>query len=243
MAKKKKASPSKPSNAYLISFGDTMTALLAFFIVINSLAKEQTGANLYSGTGSFVNAMNSMGLPGNIQVKASENTFQREQPGPLYIVGDDEDQDRGNGTGPDDVDNGLRVVDREKEMLQRFLVEIGQLGSVSNLRDVRKEVVFDLFEKIEKQSPVVSREATRLFRQAAMQLDQNTRIEIVVWASNPGKRAWSKAVHEAAAVKADLILRTGLPADQVYQVDATGKPWFYSDEKRPRFSIIVKKLK
>ncbi|MCA9059275.1 MAG: hypothetical protein KDA85_12285, partial [Planctomycetaceae bacterium] len=29
-----------PSQAYLLSFGDTMTALLAFFIVLNSLAKE-----------------------------------------------------------------------------------------------------------------------------------------------------------------------------------------------------------
>ena len=54
MAKKQKRVPSGPSNAYLVSFGDTMTALLAFFIVLNSLATEQTGANLYSGTGSFV---------------------------------------------------------------------------------------------------------------------------------------------------------------------------------------------
>ena len=71
MVKKKKTPPAAPSKAYLISFGDTMTALLAFFIVINSLAREQTGANLYTGTGSFVNAMNASGLPGRFETKGS----------------------------------------------------------------------------------------------------------------------------------------------------------------------------
>ena len=66
MAKKKKLEPSVPSKAYLVSFGDTMTALLAFFIVLNSLAKEQTGANMYSGTGSFVSAFSNSGLPGDL---------------------------------------------------------------------------------------------------------------------------------------------------------------------------------
>ena len=50
MARKKE--PDKgPSQAYLISFGDTMTTLLAFFIVLCSMAEDQTGANLYSGNG------------------------------------------------------------------------------------------------------------------------------------------------------------------------------------------------
>ena len=65
MSRKQKPPPSKPSKAYLVSFGDTMTALLAFFIVLNSFAKDQTGANMHSGTGSFVNAMSTSGLPGH----------------------------------------------------------------------------------------------------------------------------------------------------------------------------------
>ena len=64
MARKKKPQSDGPSQAYLISFGDTMTALLAFFIVMNSLAEEQTGAKLYSGTGSFIRAVRTMGMPG-----------------------------------------------------------------------------------------------------------------------------------------------------------------------------------
>ncbi|MEZ6064742.1 MAG: flagellar motor protein MotB [Planctomycetaceae bacterium] len=64
MPREKKRPSSGASNAYLISFGDTMTALLAFFIVLNSLAEEQTGAKLHRGTGSFVQALNNMGMPG-----------------------------------------------------------------------------------------------------------------------------------------------------------------------------------
>ena len=45
--------PSGPNNSYLISYGDTMTALLAFFIILVTLAEEQTGANLHAGDGIF----------------------------------------------------------------------------------------------------------------------------------------------------------------------------------------------
>ena len=61
---RKKTPISKPSKAYLISFGDTMTALLAFFIVLNAFAKEQTGANMYAGTGSFMSAKRTIALSG-----------------------------------------------------------------------------------------------------------------------------------------------------------------------------------
>ena len=50
------------NKSYLVSFGDTMTALLAFFIVLNSLAEDQTGANLHSGTGSFAVAISGYGV-------------------------------------------------------------------------------------------------------------------------------------------------------------------------------------
>ncbi|MCP4857370.1 MAG: hypothetical protein GY903_23045, partial [Fuerstiella sp.] len=49
--------PPGPNQSYLISFGDTMTALLAFFIILNTLAEEQTGANLHAGTGSFMESV------------------------------------------------------------------------------------------------------------------------------------------------------------------------------------------
>jgi hypothetical protein len=81
--------PSGPNNSYLISFGDTMTALLAFFIILNTLAEEQTGANLHAGTGSFMDTVDKFGLAGKGQqrsvgsgVSASGGGPEIHRPGP-----------------------------------------------------------------------------------------------------------------------------------------------------------------
>jgi flagellar motor protein MotB len=55
--RRKKPDDGGPSKAYMLSFGNMMTAQLAFFIVLNSLAQDQTGANLHAGTGSFVRSL------------------------------------------------------------------------------------------------------------------------------------------------------------------------------------------
>ena len=76
---RKRKPSSKPSKSYMISFGDTMTAMLAFFIVLNTLAKEQTGADLHTGTGSFIAAVNSMGLPGMMTSSSSKHILQKKR--------------------------------------------------------------------------------------------------------------------------------------------------------------------
>lgn len=221
-----------------------MTALLAFFIVLNSLAKEQTGANLYTGTGSFVTSLRSAGLPGKHGGKSSEQPFQKEEAGPLYIVNDGEaKEDAKPGTGPDKEKNALRVIDRERDQLRRFLIEIGEFSKVNALPKSNGKVVFDFFEKIEKTSPLVSENATEVFRQAMTRATSaNYRIDVIVWANNPGITAWKKATVLAKDVKEDLVDRLGVPSRLKAVVTATGKPWFFSDEKRPRFSISVQKL-
>ena len=84
MARKPKPPDKPPSKAYLVSFGDTMTTLLAFFIVLNSLADEQTGANLHAGTGSFIQALESGGLGGGTMAK-SRRAFQQGEAAPKFI--------------------------------------------------------------------------------------------------------------------------------------------------------------
>lgn len=243
MARKKNDDTGGPSNAYLISFGDTMTALLAFFIVINSLAQEQTGANLYSGTGSFVSALSSMGLPGKHKSDTSANAFQKQHPGPLYVVADGSESDKGKGSGPDPDGNQMRIVDREKESLQRFIIELNQLGPSAKMPTVKNEIVFDIFEPIREAEPVVGSSSVNLFRQASLQLDGATRIEIIVWASMPNVSAWTRSVNESERLKQYLIQKAGVNGPQLKNIIATGKPWFFSDAKRPRFSIVVTKLK
>lgn len=61
----KKAKFEKPGvPAYLMSFGDMMTLILTFFILLVSMASEQKAGFVAAGTGSFIQAINSLGLPG-----------------------------------------------------------------------------------------------------------------------------------------------------------------------------------
>lgn len=242
MGKKKKAPPSGPSNAYLISFGDTMTALLAFFIVINSLAKEQTGANLYAGTGSFVNALNSTGLPGSFKTKSSANSFQRTNPSPLYMVNDDQEENRGeDGEGNDKEGNKERILDREKDQLRRFLIEMESLASVQELPKLKGRVVIDLFESIRTRKPRISKKSRQLFEEISLKAgDPNYEIELIVWSNTPSVSSWSSAAQTAQSLLDDLT--QGMSKREKSNITATGKPWFYSNERRPRFSFVVKKL-
>ena len=247
MAKKRKRPNSEPSRAYLISFGDTMTALLAFFIVINSMAKEQTGADLYSGTGSFVSSLRAFGIPGKWERPASKHVFQKTDVNPLYVVDDRLEKDKKENVkaneGPDEEANPLRVINRQRDSLRRFLIEMEQLGKTEQLPQTSGLVMFDIFEPIESTSPVISENATDVFRRAATLANRgNYQIDIVVWARTPGVTTWKKATMEAEKIRKDLFQRLGVPSRVRSCVSAQGKPWFYRDERRPRFSFAVRKI-
>ena len=66
MAKKKAAAEPKSGGAplWMVSFGDMMTLILTFFILLVSMAEEQQKGLLAKGVGSFLVALKSFGLPG-----------------------------------------------------------------------------------------------------------------------------------------------------------------------------------
>ncbi|MFT7617185.1 MAG: chemotaxis protein MotB [Planctomycetota bacterium] len=49
---------------YMVSFGDMMTIMLTFFILLCSYSKERQAGFVSDGVGSFKNVVNAMGLPG-----------------------------------------------------------------------------------------------------------------------------------------------------------------------------------
>ncbi len=243
MARKPKPEDPPPSKAYLVSFGDTMTTLLAFFIVLCSLAEEQSGANLYAGTGSFIKAMDGLGLPGPFKKESSAKVVEQDATNPLYVVEDLQDRaPEPNPTGPDE-DNGLRSIDRENEVYQRFLNELNRLAHIEPLPETQGEVSFDLFNRIQPDPPHLTEPYREAFLRVLPTLRKpNYRIDVIVWATTPSPSAWNRAANQAMAIVDEVATSTGLDDERRARLRPLGMPWRYSDVKRPVLSIVVRKL-
>lgn len=249
MARKPKAPPEKPSKAYLVSFGDTMTALLAFFIVLNSFAKEQTGSNMYSGTGSFVNAMSSIGLPGGALGKRSKQVIQKKAPAPVYAVASpDVDKDPNLRDGPDEDPDNHRIIDRQMENFKRFLSNVNKDFEVNEMEPTRSQIVFDSFENLRKPEEgqphhPLQKDAIQIASEAIMRLGRaDFRLEIVVWANMPGKVSLEKAMQNASAIQNQIESIFTLTPDQQARFNVTAKPWLFADAIRPRMSFVISRI-
>ena len=245
MAKREKPESSGPSQMYLISFSGMMTALLAFFIVLNSLATDQTGANLHSGTGSFLEALQFFGAPGLFGRDLSRRSIQLQESSPLYVVGDPENgdpQSTSSGSGPDPEGNDIRVIDREREQFTRFMNELEHLSAVASEAKTQGQVVFDFFNRLNTDSPHLSKAYRGAISQLLPLLRQDKyRVEIVVWATTPGNSAWTRATRMSASVRREIVETAKLGVQESQRIIAVGKPWLFKDVKRPVLTILVQK--
>jgi len=242
--KRQKQEPSGPSNAYLVSFGDTMTALLAFFIVLNSLATEQTGANLYSGTGSFMAVGDSAGVPGLFPLGQSTYAVQMDQPSPLYIVeGDEEADPTSKASGPDKDGDTPTVRDREQDDLERFLNQMGEQHETTANTSVTGEVVFDRMPALPREGePMDQLMHEQLLRFAPILRRRGYELEIRIWATTPAPTAWQRAADQAARLRPEVVSFMRLRSDQAKKVTTSASPWHSSDIKRPAASFILRRV-
>lgn len=231
------------SQAYLLSFGDCMTALLAFFIVLNSMAKEQTGANLYSGTGSFNAALNSHGMTGVFPANKSRNVMQMNDVAPMYMVGDPEQEDAGTGVGPDENDDDGRILDREKEQFSRFLEEAQRMSSIQEEPGIEAEVSLDVMAPIPQSGSLISAELQKTLAQVRPVFRKPDRmLEITVWATTPSQTAWSRAARQATEIRKEAIKFLKLDDSQELRITASGRTWISSTVKRPSVSVVLRRI-
>ena len=250
MARKKPLPSFPPSKAYLVSFGDTMTALLAFFIVLNSFAKDQTGANMHSGTGSFINAISSIGLPGQFPGDRTHLINPKQAPAPIYAVGDPEDEQHySERLGPDSEPDSGRIIDRQTENFKRFLSEMSRQFQIDEKMPTRSQIVFDSFEKLRKPGGAVpyqpllpnailitSETIGRLFFQPELEL------EIVVWATQPSRASMKRAMETAVAIQNQVDSSFSLTTEQRSRISVSAKPWLFTDAIRPKISFVLSRM-
>jgi hypothetical protein len=231
-----------PNQAYLLSFGDCMTALLAFFIVLNSMAKEQTGANLYSGTGSFNAALNSHGLTGVFPANHSKNPQQMNDVAPMYMVGDPEQDDFGPGVGPDETDDNGRIIDRQEEQFSRFLDEVRRMSTIQEEPGIQAEVSLDVMAPIPQSGSLLSPELQKTLTQVRPVFRKADRLlEITVWATTPSQSAWTRAAQQAVEIRKEAIKFLKLDPSQQTRISASGRTWISSTVKRPSVSVVLRK--
>ncbi|MEM6469465.1 MAG: flagellar motor protein MotB [Planctomycetota bacterium] len=239
MGKRKKLEPSVPSKAYLVSFGDTMTALLAFFIVLNSLAKEQTGANLYSGTGSFVNAFSSSGTPGHLSGNRSADVLQQKAQKPIYALAENKNNPE-DDNGPDEQNNKQRSIDREKEQFQKFLTELENQLDLSSLPPVENQVVFDSFQPNDPTTGRLSMHAVQLISEAVTKLrNSDATLEIVLWADLPSAGSLDRKLAKSRDLREEVERTFWMRSVEKSKVRYRVKPWLFADAKRPYLSVIL----
>jgi flagellar motor protein MotB len=241
MARKQKPIDAGPSKAYLVSFGDTMTALLAFFIVLNSLATEQTGANMHAGTGSFVNAFSKSGTPGGKPGNRSADMIQQTHQAPIYGLAKNLSKNEPDGTvGPDDSEEKERVINREKEEFQKFLQTIEESFGLDTKQPVINQVVTDSFQPFERKTGKMSEHATQIAADLIPKLRRDgSQLEIIIWASMPSKSEVKRKLSKSLEVRTEMESLFWIKPAMKSKIRYTVKPWLFSDAKRPVISFVM----
>ena len=107
------------TEGWMMSYADMATILLAMFIVLSVLGKDQTGVALHKGLESYRESRASFGLSGLFSSSPSKAQF-------------DAPMTRFPNGAPDDGAPG-RSIDSEQEQMQHFLEEMNRRFSILKL--------------------------------------------------------------------------------------------------------------
>jgi hypothetical protein len=235
--KKKHATPEEHVNslAWMVSYADMATILLAMFIVLSSLSKDQTGLTLYKGTGSFDKAMKSFGMPG--LMPNSARMIWQSNSGPAYTFAQPAEWKKNDAPDPAAAP---RVIDDEEERFQHFLSEISQAMPVEKLPRATGQAAVDLFEPLDRNAPHLK----EIHRKSILPLlpllrQKQIQIEVVVWAPMPVDSALIRCSTQATQIVESLANDARLSADERSRLIGVSQCWRYRDIRRPVISYVV----
>ena len=229
------------TEGWMMSYADMATILLAMFIVLSTLGKDQTGVNLYNGTGSFRKALDEFGLPG--MFGTSSQPVQFSYSAPHYAI--DEPQGgpgKGQGSGTGDEGPPSRTIDGEQEQMQRFLQEMGRRFPVEKVPRTEGQAVIDFYERLKSSPPYLLPSQSEVIWQTISVLQRNNfRVFLVVWTPTPAASAWVRAAKQAQVLVAEVAETAQLSAQARSRLIPLGNAWRYPDLQRPVMSLVIVK--
>ncbi len=196
----------KGAPAYLVSFGDMMTLILCFFILLVAMSKERNFGLMARGLGSFVVQIKSMGLTGVLDAHEKQAVFE---------------QMRRRFNLPPEDDPERRATHEEAALTE--LLRADDLEAMKPHDEVRQPRLAT-FDEDSAQLTAASRDyIDALVETLRPRRDQTLSIE--GHATDAGPRHdgdHTRLAHaRARAVVAYLIEKHGFPADQV-----RAKAWY-----------------
>ncbi len=229
------------TNAWMMSYADMATTLLAMFIVLSTLGKDQTGLNLYNGTGSFAHSLENFGIPGLFP--NSSRVIQFDAKSPIYLDPTLEDEKGLYAGGADAENRRTRIIDAEEERLQRFMQEMERQLEVEKLPRSAGEAALDFYAALNKAPPYLPNKYSESLGQVLPLLERdNYRVYVIVWATMPSNSAWNLAAVQAQRAADEIASTAHLGAQARSRLIALGQPWRYTNVRRPVLSIIISKL-
>ena len=238
--KKKKGSSEPGLPSWIVSYGDLVTTLLCFFIILSALAEDQTGVKLCIGLNSFRNRPLLADISG--MHNRTRKTVPLKAPGPSVIPKSQDGNKNGSGGGdPDEPE--ARNLDAELEQFQWYLKEMERNFDLGKLPKVEGQTIVDVHEPLQKDPirPGVNGQKT-LLQMINVLARGDYRVTVIVWATMPSASAWKRATTQSQAITsqaANLLRLSGEARDQLH---TQGRIWQHSERRRPVFSVVVAKL-
>lgn len=229
----------------MLSYGSMVTAMLACFVALGSLAEDQTGADLQAGMASLNDALHSGGTSRSSGDKSNGEPPQAFAASPQYVLplagnmgthGDTDDLTE------ESADNEL--LNREEQDYQRFLNELERMSSVQPLPAIEGDVSFDCFDRLADNRPAIPSSLWESVRNLQPLFGQKGyEMELTVWAPTPTQSAWTRAAAQSITLRDAIAERLDLTDDMASRFHAVSRPWLYSNLDRPTVSMTVRRLK
>jgi hypothetical protein len=245
---RKSATAAINTEGWMMSYADMATILLAMFIVLSTLGKDQTGASLQKGLESYRESRQNFGFPGMFETTGRAVNFSAS--GPRYNLEHADDPSRhGAGDVPagarSDQENAKREgesIDQEKEQFQHFVKELERQFDVKRLPYLTGQATIDLFDPLNKQAPYLTGKHKEALSQVIGLLRRDDyRLMVVAWATMAKDSALLRACEQARGIAKEIVETARLDDNASRRLMAVGKTWPHADFERPVFSLVVAK--